>query len=134
MSLSKNKKIAETYAHRIWDKKDLGAIDDLFDQQCVIHSSLGDFHGPASMKKVVQAWLEAFPDLTVKNSSIISENDLVMIQWQAHGSHQGKFKGIKQSGKTVSYEGVTLYRIREGKIAEYWAYLDMQHILKQIAT
>ena len=129
-----NKKTAETYAHRVWDKKEIDAIDEFFDQKCIIHSLLGDFLGPASMKKVVQAWLEGFPDLVVKNTSILSEKDLVMIQWQAQGSHQGEFKGIKPTGKTVFYGGVTLYRICEGKIVEYWAYLDMQHLLKQMAT
>lgn len=81
------KHIAETYAQRIWDNKDLRAIDELIHPDCVIHSSLGNFYGPSSMKKVVQVWLDGFPDLIVKNTSIISEHDLVVIQWQAHGSH-----------------------------------------------
>jgi predicted ester cyclase len=84
------------------------------------------------MKEVVQAWLKGFPDLRVDNDIIIGENDLVSIQWRANGIHKGEFKGIKHTGKPVAYSGVTVYRIKDGKIIEYWAYLDMQHLLSQI--
>ncbi len=127
------KEIAESYVHRVWENKDLRAIDELVDQKCIIHSLLGDFHGPESMKKVVQAWLTGFPNLTVKNIAVIGEDDLVAIHWHVRGSHLGEFKGIKPSGKSVSYSGVTIYRIDQGKIVEYWAYIDMQHLLKQIS-
>jgi len=128
-----NKAIAEVYAHRIWDDKDLSAINELLDQKCIIHSSLGDFHGPESMEKVVQAWLIGFPNLAVKNTAVICDKDLVVLQWQAQGTHQGEFKGIKPTGKLVSYAGVTIYRISQSKISEYWSYLDMQYLLKQIS-
>ncbi len=131
--MSLKKAIAESYARRIWDDRDLGAIDELLYPKCVIHSLLGDFHGPESMKSVVQAWWNGFPDLIVNNTAVICKQDLVMIQWQAQGSHQGKFKGIKPTGKAISYAGVTVYRVYQDKIKEYWAYLDMQHLLKQIS-
>lgn len=127
------KQIAESYAHRVWDNKDLQAIDELLHEECIIHSLLGSFHGKEHMKNVVQAWLTAFPDLTVTNISVISENDLAMIQWKANGTHRGEFKGIEPTGKPIHYQGVTIYRIFEAKIKEYWAYLDMQHIIKQIS-
>lgn len=128
------KNTAETYARRIWDENDLEAINDLLHEDVVIHSLLGDFQGPAYMKKVVQAWLTAFPDLVVTNTAIICEEDLAVIHWEAHGSHLGEFKGIQSTGKAVAYRGVTIYRIRDHKICEYWAYLDMEHILNQIRT
>lgn len=126
------KKIALEYAVRVWDDKDLTAIDELIHEECVIHSLLGDFYGPEKMKDVVEAWIVAFPDLSVTNTSVINENDLVVIQWQAKGTHLGDFKGISPTGKSVSYVGVTIYRVNQGSIVEYFAYLDMQHLLKQI--
>jgi steroid delta-isomerase-like uncharacterized protein len=128
-----NKTIAEAYAHRIWNEKDLDAINELVDQKCIIHSMLGDFQGCDSLKKVVQAWLSGFPDLAVKNTAVICEKDLVVIHWQARGTHRGEFKGIKPAGKPVSYAGVTIYRISQSKIIEYWSYLDMKHLLEQIS-
>ena len=86
-----SKDLVETYTHRVWNEKDLSAIDDLLDEEIVIHSLLGDFHGPASMKKVVTAWLQGFPNLNVKNTLIVGEKDYVTVHWDANGSHQGEF-------------------------------------------
>lgn len=126
------KDIAEEYAEKVWNRKEIGTIDRLVHKDVLIHSLLGDFRGPEPMKEVVRAWLKGFPDLAVKNESIISENDLVSIQWSAKGTHEGEFKGRKPTAKSVSYSGVTVYRINTGQIVEYWAYLDMQHLLSQI--
>ncbi|MBA3603175.1 MAG: ester cyclase [Parachlamydiaceae bacterium] len=126
------KGIAEEYANSVWNGKEIGIIDKLIDQDVLIHSLLGDFNGIIAMKEVVQAWLKAFPDLHVDNEIIIGEDDLVSIQWRANGTHNGEFKGRKPTGKLVAYSGVSVYRIKDGKIVEYWAYLDMQHLLSQI--
>lgn len=126
------KVVAESYVKRIWDDKDLSAIDDLMTADVVIHSSLGIFHGRESMKQVVSIWYRGFPDLIVENIAVICEGDLGVVQWNARGTHRGEFKGIRPTGKRVIYSGVTLYRIKNGKICEYWAYLDMQHVLKQL--
>ncbi|MBA2368009.1 MAG: ester cyclase [Candidatus Protochlamydia sp.] len=129
---SEMKEIALEYANSVWNKKNINIIDRLVDSDAVIHSMLGNFYGPQAMKEVVQAWLKGFPDLEVNNERVISEEDFVSIQWQAKGTHQGEFKGRSPTGKTVSYSGVTVYRIKGGKIIEYWVYLDMQHLLGQI--
>lgn len=129
---SSAKEVAEEYADQIWNKKEISTIDRLVHKDVLIHSLLGDFRGTQAMKEVVQAWLKGFPCLSVKNELIISENDLVSIQWNANGIHKGEFKGKKPTGKPVSYSGVTVYRIKNSQIIEYWAYLDMQHLLSQI--
>ncbi len=127
-----SKEIAEEYAHQVWNDKEICAVDRFVHQDAVIHSLLGDYHGTKAMKKVIQAWLKGFPDLRVDNDVIISENDLVSIQWRAKGTHSGEFKDRKPTGKPVTYSGVTVYRIKDGQIVEYWAYLDMQHLLSQL--
>lgn len=131
-TLPSYKEIAEKYANKVWNDKEVSAIDRFVHKDVLIHSLLGDFRGTQAMKEVVQAWLKGFPDLSVKNELIISENDLVSIQWSARGIHKGEFKGKKPTEKPVSYSGVTVYRIKNGQIIEYWAYLDMQHLLSQI--
>lgn len=126
------KEIAEEYTSEVWNQKDFAILDKLVDPEIVIHSLLGDFRGLKALKEVIQVWLKGFPDLTVSNGLVIAENDLVSMQWQAKGTHRGEFKGRKPSGKSVLYSGVTIYRIKDGKIVEYWAYIDMQHLLSQI--
>jgi steroid delta-isomerase-like uncharacterized protein len=130
--LSSPKEIANAYTHTVWNAKNIDIIDQYVHQDVLIHSLLGDFRGTKAMKQVVQTWLNGFHDLHVYHELIIAENDLVSIQWRAKGTHQGEFKGRKATGKSVSYRGVTVYRIKNDKITEYWAYIDMQHLLSQI--
>lgn len=127
------KEIAEEYARRIWDEHDLTAIDDLVHKDIILHSLLGDFYGPGAMQKVVKVWITGFPNLKVINIASICEGDTVVLHWNAKGTHTGDFKGKKPTGKSVSYSGVTIYRIQDGKIIEYWAYLDMQHLFDQLS-
>lgn len=126
------KAIAEEYANKIWNVKDIGIINKLIHPDVIIHSLLGNYQGQTAMRGIVQAWLKGFPDLQVANDIVISENDIVSIQWRAKGTHHGEFKGKQPTGKPVSYSGVTVYRIKNNQIVEYWAYLDMQHLLSQI--
>ncbi len=112
------KEVAEAYANQVWNDKQISAVDRFVHQDAVIHSLLGDYHGTKAMEEVVRAWLKGFPDLRVDNDIIIGEEDLVSIQWRAKGTHQGEFKGIKPTGKPVAYSGVTVYRIKDGKIIE----------------
>lgn len=126
------KSIANEYAKKIWNDKEIDAIDTFVHPDVVIHSLLGDFHGCHAMKNVVQAWLRGFPDLRITNDSVIAENDMVSVQWSAAGTHRGEFKGRLPTDHKVSYRGVTVFRIKNGMIIEYWAYLDMLHLLSQI--
>jgi steroid delta-isomerase-like uncharacterized protein len=124
--------IAEEYAHRIWDDKDLNAIQELLHPEVIIHSLLGDFVGQDAMRKIVEAWLTGFPDLSVVNKATICQDDRVVIQWKANGTHQGIFKNVPATGQSISYEGVSIYKICDRKIVEYWAYVDMQHLMNQL--
>lgn len=128
------KQIAISFAKRIWEEKNLNLIDELMDPNVVIRSLLGNFYGRQAMKDLVKVWFLAFPDLKVETTSVISEKDLVMIQWNAQGHHLGEFKGFKASGRPVKYTGVTIYKVHKNLITEYWSYLDMQNILSQISA
>lgn len=128
------KAIAQEYAERLWDDRDLSAIDELLDEEVAIRSLAGNFRGRDAMREVVTPWMEAFPDLLVENMTIICEDDSVCIHWQAQGTHQAEFGGIPATGKRVSYAGATIYRIREAKIVEYSCYTDMQKLIKQLVN
>lgn len=126
------KAVAKEYADRVWGKKDLHAIDELVDSNVIIHSLLGNYQGLDSMKKIVQSWQAGFPDLKVETIAVACENDRVFIQWKAKATHTGVFKGIAPTSRAVNYEGVSIYRVNMGKIIEYWAYVDMLHIIEQL--
>lgn len=124
--------VAIAYTHSIWNEKDLTAVDRWVDKFAIIHSSLGELSGPDELKKNVITWFTGFPDLVVHPLHILIQGDVVALHWKAEGTHQGFFKGYAPTGKKIEYKGVTLYKIQNTKIVEYWAYVDMAHIIQQI--
>lgn len=74
------------------------------------------------MEEAASTWTIAFPDLRVENENIISERDLVCIQWHAYGTHLGVYKEMNPTGNPVAADGVTVYRMHNRKIIEYWSY------------
>lgn len=128
------KSIAKSYTARIWGLKDLSAIDDFLIPDVPIYTVLGNSRGREFMKQVVQTWLTAFPDLIIEIEEYICDKDLVVIHWRAHGTHYGEFKGIKPTGRFINIAGVTIYRIKNEKIIEYWSYFDLKNILNQISS
>ncbi len=55
---------------------------------------------------------------------MIAEGDKVMVRWTFHGKHQGEYLGIPPTGKQVTFSGIYIFRIADGRIAEVWNLWD----------
>jgi predicted ester cyclase len=49
-----------------------------------------------------------------------------------HGKHTGHDLGVAAKGNEVEFSGVTIARLRDGKIAEAWNYFDFASMYKQM--
>jgi steroid delta-isomerase-like uncharacterized protein len=62
----------------------------------------------------------AMPDGTLTIHDIFAAGDKVAVRFTHAGTHQGDFFGIPASNRTVTITAIEIYRLRGGKIAEYW--------------
>lgn len=76
----------------------------------------------------------AFPDLSAKIEEIVAEGDKVAIRVINTGTHKGDFQGIPPTGKKVSFEGRDFMTLRDGKIVEQQAGIDMMELMQQIGA
>lgn len=125
--------IIKQFQHQLWANKDLASIDAFFANNVKIHSPLDITVGAEKLKIVMQQWFNAFPDLEVIWDDILESGNKVISQWHAKGTHIGEFKNIAATNKTVNYTGCTIYKLDKHKISQYWAYVDINNILMQIA-
>lgn len=51
---------------------------------------------------------------------IIAEGDRVAVRYTLYGTHTGDFYGVRATGKTIRVSGIEIFRIEDGKIAEFW--------------
>jgi predicted ester cyclase len=74
----------------------------------------------------------AFPDAKIAVEDTIAEADKVVIRWSGHATHKGPFLDIAPTGKRVTLEGITIFRVVEGRVAEQWGELNLFDMLRQL--
>ncbi len=126
------KGIIEHYMDEVWNKKSLEVVKEFFSDTAVIHSPLGQYKSPQEMVDTVDKWITAIPDIKVDLLNPLEDNGIVVSHWKAQGTHQKDLNGIKAKGNSVAYQGVSMYRLENNKIIEYWAFLDSWTLEQQM--
>ncbi len=75
---------------------------------------------------------KAFPDLRVRVLRVVAENDMVVVQWLARGVNTGAGNGLPATGRSVEVGGITIFRMKDGLIAEEWNSMDTLLMLRQL--
>jgi steroid delta-isomerase-like uncharacterized protein len=133
MKSTSAKQLVTNYMHALWNGHDLSAVNHTLADECVAHTTVGEKRGVEAMREVAQLYLKAMPDIHLAFNHVIEgEGNIVAVHWCCYGTHQGEFLGIPPSGREIRYSGVTIHRVEEGKVLEYWAYVDVAAIKKQM--
>jgi steroid delta-isomerase-like uncharacterized protein len=85
-------------------------------------------------KQCFAAFWSAFPDLNAKIEEMVAEGDKVAIRVINTGTHKGGFQGVLPTGKKVSFGGRDFITLRDGKIIEQRASVDMMELMQQIGA
>ena len=72
------------------------------------------------LEKFLAGINKAFPDLRATVDDMVAEGDKVVTRYTLHGTHKGDFMGTPATGKEVTVTGITISRIKDGKIVEEW--------------
>jgi hypothetical protein len=64
----------------------------------------------------------------------IAEGDMVATRFTSRGTHRGVFMGVEPTNKELSWTGITIDRISEGRIVESWANWDMLGMMQQLGV
>lgn len=76
----------------------------------------------------------AFPDREDEVVELIGEGDIVVVQYQIRGTHEGNFFGIPATGKSIDVEAVAIFTLEDEKIADGWFMADEVRLLNQLGT
>ncbi len=95
---------------------------------------MDEIYAPDNARKLKEAVAEvrqAFPDYHGTNVIQIAEGDLVANRFVYYGTHLGEFKGLAPTGRQVTFEGLSIDRVVDGKIVESWAEFDIEELFEQ---
>lgn len=83
-----------------------------------------------------QNWLgrqwSAFPDLKLADYHALAQRDIVAVRWTAQGTSEGQFLILPATGGTITFTGVTMFRVEDGRIAEIWDTRNTLGIMQQL--
>ena len=127
MSAEENKAIVRRAAEAV-SSGDLAAFDKLMAPVVAAEFKEGIAElGIAELR-------QSFPYYDGADEVQVAEGDMVAGRFVFHGTHEGEFMGIAPTGRQVTFRGLSLNRVVDGKIVEAWVEIDLEDILGQIGA
>jgi hypothetical protein len=91
-------------------------IDELVEPDVLIHMPLPiQATGAQALKQVWAMLLRGLPDLHVAVEDVIAEGDKVVSRNTVTGTHQGEYRGLPPTGKSVTYNEILIFALPAGE-------------------
>lgn len=134
MSIEENKKIVHRY-QEIYNRNDLDALSEVMSEDLLTPKIMpGIPTGIEGAKAAHRIMLAGFPDYQTIIDDLLAEGDKVAARITMSGTNTGSFMGIPLTGKRVSFTGIYIARIANGKIVEHWGEEDSVSLLQQLGA
>jgi steroid delta-isomerase-like uncharacterized protein len=134
MSIEENKKIVRRY-QEIYNSNDLEALGEVVSEDLLTPKIMpGIPSGMEGAKAAHRIMLAGFPDYQTVIDDLVAEGDKVAARITMSGTNTGTFMGIPPTGKRISFTGIYIARIANGKIVEHWGEEDSISLLQQLGA
>ena len=133
LASDRNAAIVRRTFDEIINQEDKAVIDEVYAPDVIVHDPFtGASHGADAMRGLLGMFDAAFPHHRVTVEAVISQGDLVSVLHTHTATNTGSFLGMPPTGKTVVVNGLELFRLRDGKIVEFWRKDDDVSMLMQL--
>jgi len=129
-----NKRIARRIIEEVVKQGNLDAIDEVYTEDAVEHTPVGDFSGREEIREGFETIRGAFSDYTVTVEDMIAEGDTVAVRLTERGTHDGEFMGIDPTGREFEHRTMAFLRLENGKVAEWWVQPDNLGLMQQLGV
>jgi len=107
---------------------------DFVQRRMFVGQSDDEQRGAAALLATLAPLRAAFPDMAFALEDMMAENDRVAVRWAMTATHQGTFAGTEPTRRRISQNGLVIYRVADGRIAESWALVDVYGLMLQIGA
>lgn len=132
--MNNNMKCMYTFLNEMWNAKanNLNELHNIFSQNLIAASPLGNKIGSEDLKKTNVVWSQGFPDMVLSDIELVSSGNLVVAQWKSRGTNTNPFNEYKPTGKSVEYDGVTIFHFDGSQVVRYRCIINMLDIYDQL--
>ena len=112
----------------------LELLDEIAQPDVVEHNPFpGQAQGAEGLKQRVSMVRGAFdPRFTIEH--LLVDGEKVAVMWTNRGTHLSDWFGIPATGKSFAINGIDIFRLRDGRLAEHWDVVDVFGMLSQIGA
>jgi steroid delta-isomerase-like uncharacterized protein len=93
------------------------------------------FEDPEAFKQMLAQTHRYFPNLSIEVHDVVANGNRVIVHWVYRGTFQeGEMFGVQAAGQSVEVEGMTKYRIEEGRVQRERGIVDNFGLMMQLGA
>ena len=131
-----NKALIHQWFEKVWNNGDAAAIDEMVTDDLIVHGLTDaqgkEITGAANFKEFHKQFRAAFPDIFINVEDVIAEGDRVVARCRVSAKHTGDALGLAPTHADVSFTGIAIVRLSNGRIAEAWNNFDFLKMNQQL--
>ncbi len=120
----------------VWNNGRESAIDEMSFHDVPGHGLQGpdgdEVRGMDAFKTFYRQFRAALSDIHVVVEDVVTEGDLTVARCTVTAKHTGEGLGKPPKGNPVKFTGMTMARVKDGKIAEAWNNFDFMTMFQQM--
>ena len=131
--LERNKQIVRNFYEHVFNEVNVDMLKDIMADEFEDHGEalFGSPHGRTMLEGGISSFAKYIPVRSVHIEDIIAEGDMVGVLGTMTMVHSNDWLTTK-SDKTLTWKGLSLFRIKDGKITDRYFNSDSLYILEQL--
>ena len=129
-----NRKNTQSVIEKVWNDKDLTAIDSLFSS--TLTREVNGVNLASNKKELaanLQVYFNGFPDLQINLDEMTTVGNHVYLHWTLSGTHTGTFAELPPTGKKIKIRGISRTDFDDtGKIIREKVFYNELSLLQQM--
>ncbi len=115
------------------DRGNFDVLDELFSPEYELHpGATSEALSLDQTKALYRSLYDAFPDLEHTIERQLVDGDRVVTLWIASGTHRNSFLGAEATGSRVTFSGINVYTVADGKFIRSDVSWDLLPVLRQL--
>jgi steroid delta-isomerase-like uncharacterized protein len=134
MTIEANKQLVREFVDVV-NRQDWPRFDELVSPDFVRHSSTfgqSSVNTRDTLRNYLIAEFKSFPDARESINFLVAEGDKVTVNSHCRATQQGPMGPLPATGRVLSADCISIYRIADGRIVEAWAEWDSLNGLIQL--
>jgi len=117
-----------------YNKKNEAILNEVIADDYIDYGHQPPGRGVQGAKSDRQEIARAFEDARFDIDEMFGADDRAVVRWTLHATHTGPFAELSPTQKKITVRGISLYRLRDGKIAETRNLADLSALFTQLGT